>query len=252
MTQGQAPGNAAGLDGTSSSAAPARGWGRPGTAPTRIILVRHGETDHTTDKKFSGGLASANPPLNSLGRQHVRETAEWLATVADQVDVVISSPVRRTLESAEIVAQVLGKDEVLVDDGFAEMEFGRWDGLTFMEVSEKYPDDLKAWFGSMDVPPGGGESFRTVEARVLAGLERVIEAHAGRTVVLVSHVTPIKTLVAHALGAPLEAVYRLELQPASVTAISWFLGGEDGDQPMASMRVFNATPSAHWDGAFPL
>lgn len=244
-------GNAAGLDG-STSAAPARGWGRPGMAPTRIVLVRHGETDHTTDKRFSGGLASANPPLNDLGRRHVRETAEWLATVADQVDVVLSSPVRRTLESAEILAEVLGKDEVLVDDGFAEMEFGTWDGMTYLEVAEKHPDELAAWFGDLDHAPGGGESFRSVEERVLAGLERVIEAHAGRTVALVSHVTPIKTLVAHALGAPLESLYRMELQPASVTMLSWFLGGEAGDEMMASMRLFNATPGAHWSGAFPL
>lgn len=221
-------------------------------APTRIILVRHGETDHTTDKRFSGGLASANPPLNDLGRRHVRETAEWLASVADQVDVVITSPVRRTRESAEIVAEVLGKDEILVDDGFAEMEFGTWDGLTYLEVAEKLPDELAAWLGDMDHAPGGGESFRTVEKRVLAGLERVIETHAGQTVVLVSHVTPIKTLVAHALGAPLESLYRMELQPASVTMLSWFLGGEDGEQTMASMRLFNATPGAHWGGAFPL
>lgn len=247
MTQGQA----AGLDGSTSSA-PARGWGGPGMAPTRLVLVRHGETDHTTDKRFSGGLASANPPLNELGRRHVRETAEWLATVADQVDVVISSPVLRTRESAEIVAEVLGKDEILVDDGFAEMEFGTWDGLTYLEVAEKLPDELSDWLGNMDHAPGGGESFRTVEKRVLAGLERVIEAHAGKTVVLVSHVTPIKTLVAHALGAPLESLYRMELQPASVTVLSWFLGGEDGDEMHASMRLFNVTPGAHWGGAFPL
>ncbi len=248
-----AEGNAAGLDGSTSSApSTSRGWGGPGMAPLRLILVRHGETDHTTEKRFSGGLASANPSLNDLGRQHVRETAEWLATVADQVDVVLSSPVRRTRESAAIVAEVLGHDEVFVDDGFAEMEFGTWDGMTYLEVAEKHPEELTAWFGDMDHAPGGGESFRAVQERVLAGLDRVIAEHAGRTVVLVSHVTPIKTLVAHALGAPLEALYRMELQPASVTMLSWFLGGEDGDIPMASMRLFNATPGAHWDGSFPL
>jgi ribonuclease H / adenosylcobalamin/alpha-ribazole phosphatase len=221
-------------------------------APTRIVLVRHGETDHTTEKRFSGGLASANPGLNDLGRAHVEQTASWLRSVADQVDVVISSPVRRTRESAEIVASVLGFDEVLLDDGFAEMEFGTWDGMTYLEVAEKHPEELTAWFGDMDHAPGGGESFRSVEARVLEGLHRVIETHAGKTVVIVSHVTPIKTLVAHALGAPLESLYRMELQPASVTLLSWFLGGDEGSEMMASMRLFNATPGEHWDGAFPL
>ena len=78
------------------------------------------------------------------------------------------------------------------------MEFGAWDGLTFGEVRERFPDEVQRWLGSLDVAPGGGESFREVEARVLAGLDRVLERYAGRTVLVVSHVTPIKTLVADA------------------------------------------------------
>ena len=98
------------------------------------------------------------------------------------------------------------------------MEFGAWDGMTFVEVAEQHADDLEAWLGSIDAVPGGtGESFRHVEERVLAALGRVLEEHAGRTVVVVSHVTPIKTLVAHTLDAPLLSVFRMELTPASVT-----------------------------------
>ncbi len=78
------------------------------TAPTTFLLVRHGVTDHTTDKRFSGGLASSNPGLNDEGRAQVRATAEWLAPVADGLDALVSSPVRRTRESAEILAEVLG------------------------------------------------------------------------------------------------------------------------------------------------
>ena len=236
-------------DSTGTSDKPARGWGFPGLPPTRLILVRHGETDHTTERRFSGGLASANPGLNDTGRAQVRATAEWLAPIADQVDVLLASPVRRTRESAEIVAEVLGQDEILLDDGFAEMEFGSWDGMTFVEVSEVYADELQTWFGSLDHAPGGGESFRTVEKRVLEALDRTLATYSGKTVVLVSHVTPIKTLVAHALEAPLTSLYRLELTPASVTVLSYFVGGENGDERVASMRTFNAVPSAD---AFPL
>ena len=78
-------------------------------------------------------------------------------------------PVRRTRESAEILAERLGLDMV-EEPGFAEMEFGTWDGLTFAEVREQRPDEIAAWLGSLDVAPGGGESFREVEKRVLAGL----------------------------------------------------------------------------------
>lgn len=225
-----------------SARATDRGWAAPGGPPTRLILVRHGETDHTTEKRFSGGLASANPGLNETGREQVRATAEWLAPVADEIDVVISSPVRRTLESAQILAEVLGNREIEVEDGFAEMEFGAWDGMTFLEVAEKHKDDLDRWLGSLDDAPHGGESFRAVEERVLGALERVLTTHSGKTVAVVSHVTPIKTLVAHALEAPLLSIYRMELSPASVTVLSWFGGGPEGDVPMASMRLYNARP----------
>jgi probable phosphoglycerate mutase len=221
--------------------AQARGWSAAAGTPTTLVLVRHGVTAHTTEKRFSGGLASANPGLSDDGRAQIRATAEWLAPIADRVDAVVSSPVRRTRESAEIVAELLGKP-VEMEPGFAEMEFGAWDGMTFAEVAERHQADLDAWLGSLDVPAGGGESFRAVEERVLAGLQRVLDAHPGGTVVVVSHVTPIKTLVAHAVDAPLASVFRMELSPASVSVVSFFAGGRDGKEPRASLRMYNALP----------
>lgn len=223
------------VESPASTPAPARGWSPPGGPPTTIVLVRHGVTAHTAAKRFSGGLGGDNPPLSEEGRAQVRAAAEWLSPIAERIDAVIASPVRRTRESAQIVAELLGY-EVVEEPGFAEMEFGDWDGLTFAEVAERDQAGLDAWLGSLDVPPPGGESFRAVQERVLGGLARVREQHAGRTVVVVSHVTPIKTLVAHAMDAPLEAVFRMELSPASVSVVSFF----DGDK--ASLRLFNALP----------
>ncbi|MDN5895679.1 MAG: bifunctional RNase H/acid phosphatase [Nocardioides sp.] len=217
-----------------------RGWSGAAHVPTTLILVRHGVTPHTLEKRFSGGLASANPGLSEEGRTQVRATAEWLAPISGEIDAVVASPVRRTMESAEIVGAVLEK-RVDVEPGFAEMEFGEWDGMTFTEVAEKRKDELDAWLGNLDVAPTGGESFRQVEERVLEGLRRTLAAHTGRTIVVVSHVTPIKTLVSHALKAPLEAVYRMELTPASVTVLSWYGVGAEAD-PHASMRLYNARP----------
>ena len=188
------------------------------------------------DKRFSGGLGGRNPGLSDEGRAQVRATADWLSPLAEGIDVLVTSPVRRTRESAEILGDRLDLP-VLTDDGLAEMEFGSWEGLTFAEIQERYPDDIDAWLGSLDEPAGGGESFRVVEKRVLASLDGLLEEHRGRTVLAVSHVTPIKVLVARALGAPLEAVYRMELAPASVTVLSFY---DDGN---SSMRMFNARPT---------
>jgi probable phosphoglycerate mutase len=218
-----------------------RGWHPPTGPPTTLILVRHGVTDHTSRKVFSGGMASANPPLNDEGRAQVRATGQWLSPMRDQVDALVASPVRRTHESAEILGELLGH-EVEFEEGIAEMEFGTWDGLTFDEVQQQFPDELSAWLGDLEYPAGGGESFRSVAERVLVGRDRIVAAYTGQTVLVVSHVTPIKTLVADALGAPLEALYRMELSPASVTVISYFEGRGPNAEQLSNLRLYNARP----------
>ena len=213
---------------------------RPVGDPTTLVLVRHGVTEHTTGRRFSGGLAGSNPGLSEEGRAQAAAVAGWLGAATHPIDAVVSSPVRRTRETAAVIADALGRT-VVEEPGFAEMEFGTWDGRTFDEVGEQHREELEQWLGSLDVAPGGtGESFREVETRVLSSLQRVLDEHAGRTVVVVSHVTPIKTLVAHVLDAPLLSVFRMQLTPASVTVLSFLEHETHG--PQASMRLFNGTP----------
>lgn len=217
---------------------PSRGWAGGGEATT-LVLVRHGVTAATAGKAFSGGLAGANPALIEEGRAQIRATADWLAPLATEVDTVVTSPVRRTRESAEILATRLGCGLVEEPD-LAETNFGSWEGLTFAQVGEQSPEELTAWLGDLDHRPGGGESFTAVQKRVLAARDRLVTEYAGKTVVVVSHVTPIKVLVADAVGAPLDALFRMELSPAAVTVLSWF-AGRQGERT-ASMRLFNALP----------
>lgn len=212
--------------------------GRQPTPPTTLVLVRHGVTPHTTGRRFSGGLGGDNPALSDEGRAQVAEVAQWLRELAEDIDVVVASPVRRTRETADIIATELGL-EVTEEAGFAEMEFGAWDGLTFAEVAEKDKAAMEAWFADMAAAPPGGESFVDVQERVLAALERVLAEHAGRTVVVTSHVTPIKTLVAHAVGSPLESLFRMELAPAAVSVVAFHTDPTSGERH-PSLRFFNA------------
>ena len=200
--------------------------------PTTLVLVRHGETDHTRDRKFSG-LGGDDPGLNDDGRAQVRTTAEWLTPLADNLEVVVTSPLRRTRESADILAEVLGKP-VEVEDGVAEAAFGIWDGLTFADARELDPDTFDKWIVSTDMPAGGhGESLVEVEKRVAAARDRLLAAYPGKTVVVSSHVTPIKLLVKLALDMPVESIFRTELAPASVTIVAWYPDG----RPV--LRLFN-------------
>lgn len=208
-------------------------------AATTLLLVRHGVTHHTSAKRFSGGLGGDNPPLSEEGRGQVAATADWIAGLGHDPEVVVASPVRRTRESGDLVAERLGLS-LAEEPGFAEMEFGVWDGLTFGQVMEQHEADFHAWLGDTAAAPHGGESFDQVRDRVLAGLDRVLAEHEGRSVVVVSHVTPIKTLVAHALDAPLEAAYRMTLDPASVSVLQYFT--DPAGVRRGALRMFNGVP----------
>ncbi len=202
-------------------------------APATLVLLRHGETPLTPQKRFSGS-GGTDPALSAAGRDQAHRVADALAR-RGTVQTVLASPLTRTRETAEIVAARLGLD-VVVEDGLRETDFGAWEGLTFGEVRDRYPDDLNAWLADPAArPTGGGESFAEVAARIAVTKDELVTAHAGRTVLLVTHVTPIKTLVRLALGAPPESLFRMELSAASLSAVAYYADGN------ASVRLFNDT-----------
>ncbi|MYQ85653.1 MULTISPECIES: bifunctional RNase H/acid phosphatase [unclassified Streptomyces] len=215
--------------------APQVGWGAAPDlgAPATFVLLRHGETALTPEKRFSGSGGS-DPELSAAGRHQADRIARSLAE-RGTIEEIVSSPLRRCRETAAAVAARLGL-EVRIEDGLRETDFGAWEGLTFAEVRERYGPDLDAWLASAKAAPtGGGESFAEVARRVAAARDRLTARHAGRTVLLVTHVTPIKTLVRLALGAPPEAMFRMELSAASVSAVAYYADGN------ASVRVLNDT-----------
>ncbi|MFF8862159.1 bifunctional RNase H/acid phosphatase [Streptomyces sp. NPDC015139] len=202
-------------------------------APATFVLLRHGETPLTPQKRFSGS-GGTDPSLSDAGREQARRVAEALAR-RGTVQAVVASPLARTRETAGIVAARLGLD-VTVDDGLRETDFGAWEGLTFGEVRERHPEDLNAWLADPEAhPTGGGESFAETAGRIAATRDKLVAAHAGRTVLLVTHVTPIKTFVRLALGAPPESLFRMELSAASLSAVAYYADGN------ASVRLFNET-----------
>ncbi|MFK0212563.1 bifunctional RNase H/acid phosphatase [Streptomyces sp. NPDC090298] len=215
-------------------AAPRQGWTGPDMgAPATFVLLRHGETALTPEKRFSGSGGS-DPELSAAGLRQAEAVAEALAA-RGTIQEIVSSPLTRCRQTAGAVAARLGLD-VRVEQGLRETDFGAWEGLTFGEVRERHPEDLDAWLASPKAAPtGGGESFATVARRVAATRDRLTAAYAGRTVLLVTHVTPIKTLVRLALGAPPESLFRMELSAASISAVAYYADGN------ASVRLLNDT-----------
>lgn len=197
---------------------------------TTELLLRHGETEHVG--RFAG-RDGADVPLTDRGRVQAASAATVLARRGGPT-VVVSSPLRRARETAEVVATALGVP-VIVEPGFTEASFGAWEGRTVAEVRERWPREWAAWRSSSAAAPPGGESLDSVLVRVRDANHQVLASYAGQTVVVVTHTMPIRLLVCQALDVPLHAAHRLDVAPGSVSEVRWY------DAERASLRAFNAT-----------
>jgi len=201
--------------------------------PSVTVLLRHGQTAMSVQKRYAG---RSDVPLTQAGVRQAAAAARRLASAG--IDAIVTSPLRRAAATAAEVAAVTGAP-VVTDEGFRETDFGDWDGLTFAEVRQRWPAELAAWLADPAIPPPGGESFADVSTRVTGALCRMLAGCPRQRVLIVSHVTPIKTLVAAALLAPPAALYRMHLDVAALCEIDWYADGP------AVLRSFNDT--AHLD-----
>ena len=168
------------------------------------------------EHRFSG---LRDLPLSAIGTRQAQAAARRLATGAP-IDAVVSSPLRRALATATFAADELGLTAV-TDDDLRETDFGDWEGLTLAEIQQRWPADAAAWRRDPEQAPPGGESFADVAVRVNRACDRLLEDHGGKTVLVVSHITPMKVLLCRALGVPLDTVYRLYLGSACINEIQW-------------------------------
>jgi broad specificity phosphatase PhoE/ribonuclease HI len=213
---------------TTSSSPP--GWTGARGAPTRFLLLRHGQTELSVQRRYSG---RGNPALTDLGRRQAEAAAQYLAQTGG-IAAVITSPLQRAYDTAAAAAKALGLD-VSVDEDLIETDFGAWEGLTFGEAAERDPELHRRWLRDTSVEPPDGESFDSVANRVRRAQRRIITEHGADTVLVVSHVTPIKTLLRLALDAGQGILYRLHLDLASLSIAEFYPDG------VASVRLVNQT-----------
>jgi broad specificity phosphatase PhoE/ribonuclease HI len=206
------------------------GWTGARGAPTRMLLLRHGQTELSVQRRYSG---RGNPALTELGRRQADAAAAYLAGQSG-IAAVITSPLQRAYDTAAAAAKALSVD-VAVDEDLIETDFGAWEGLTFTEAAQRDPELHARWLRDTSVDPPGGESFDTVAHRVRRARNRIIAEYGDATVLLVSHVTPIKTVLRMALDAGPAILYRLHLDLASLSIAEFYPDGA------ASVRLVNQT-----------
>jgi probable phosphoglycerate mutase len=192
--------------------------------------LRHGQNEFSVQRRYSG---RGDPELTALGHAQAAGAAARLARVPD-VAAVLTSPLRRARQTAALVAEATGAP-LVVRDRLVETDFGDWEGLTFAEARARDPRVHADWLGSEDVAPPGGESFAAVGRRIEVERAELVAEHPGATLVLVSHVTPIKMLLRDALQAGPSVLYRLHLDLAALSIVDFYPDGG------ASVRLVNDT-----------
>jgi len=206
----------------------------------RLYLVRHGETAGNMQMRY---LGTRDEPLTDNGIWQAVQAADALSKLP--VKAVISSPMRRAADTARIVQKACGV-ALRLDARLAEGSFGRWEGLSRTEVLTLGSPDaelLVRWESDSSCAPPGGESIEDIQRRVISLAEELKLEFPASSVVLVSHVGPIKGLLAAALDVPLQASRRLFLDPGTISVMEW------GSTPL--LRLFNSHahlgwPSARW------
>ncbi len=197
--------------------------------PTTIILIRHGETPLTPERRFSGAGGS-NPGLSEKGREQARAVGRELAR--RNPDRLLVSPMQRTRDTADEITNFV-KLVPTFDESWIEAAFGKWDGLTPNEVEVQFPDEFKAWVSDPWYAQGGGEAYAATAERVAISLIKVAAEYPGLTVAIVTHNVVVKGAVCVALGTPIDSIFHVDIAPCSITTIK--IWPSDGLMALMSM-----------------
>ena len=196
--------------------------------PTTLLLIRHGSTVDTDQRRVRGS-AAAGPGLTAEGLERVRRLAQRLAEhsptdPAPRPAALITSPLLRAGQTAAALGDALGLTPI-ADDDWAEVSLGDWDGLDYAEIAARWPAEYRAWRGSTSAAPPHGESLDEVGKRVAAARDRLIRQYPGRRVLVVSHTAPIRTVLSLALDAGPVALWRLRIDPAGLSVVRFWADG---------------------------
>ncbi|HEY3268233.1 MAG TPA: histidine phosphatase family protein [Armatimonadota bacterium] len=178
---------------------------------TRILIVRHGETDWNADARVQG---HTDVPMNDAGRRQVATAAAALA--GERVAAVYASDLCRAAETGAILAAPHGLT-VLHDADLRERNWGSWQGRAMPEIAEQEPELYARLRAGEWVTPDGAEAYEPFQARVAGAMQRIASAHCNQTVVVATHGGPVKAFTVWALGAPISAQSAMRTSNAAIT-----------------------------------
>ena len=189
---------------------------------THLYLVRHGETDWNKKLRFQG---QTDIVLNETGIQQAIKVKDFLKD--KKLDYIFSSDLSRAVQTADIIADNHNL-KLIKYQGLREMNFGEWEGMTYTEIKENYPELVNKWFEDpSSVNPPGGESLQDFQDRVSDDFNEIINKHRDKKLLVVAHGGVIRTWLARVLKMPLEHYWSLEVDNTGISLLKYY-----GDSPV--------------------
>ena len=196
---------------------------------TTIYLIRHGETVDADSRRYKGHI---DVPLSENGIKQLERLATYLVQNSklktclpagkaqnSKLKAIYCSGLSRALKSAEIIAGPYGIKPVIVED-LKERSFGAWEGMTFDEIKEKWPDAFNAWAENpLKFSPMEGENTLEVKERAMRAFNEIIKNHKDEEIAIVSHGGITRVILCEMLGMPLENIFRIEQDFAALNII---------------------------------
>ena len=188
--------------------------------PTRLYLVRHGELVSSKESRYVGQM---DVELNETGKKQIQNLSGRLSS--EQIEMIFSSDLTRTIESAEIIGNKLEIINEPISE-LREINLGVWEGLTLEEIEESFPEDLvKRSEDIKDFRIINGESFSDVKERVIPKLKDIIEGNVSKRILVIAHGGVNRIIIADALGLDINNIPRLEQNYACLNIIDYYKSG---------------------------
>jgi broad specificity phosphatase PhoE len=187
---------------------------KPGKTATRVVLLRHGETEWNRVERFRGRI---DLELNQMGQRQALAVARRLS--AWQIEAIYSSPMKRALQTAQPVAEACGLDVAILEE-IIDVDYGAWAGLSAEAARAQYPEVYGTWVHTpllTQFPQG--ENLQQVQTRSWSALEETCSAHEGGAILLVSHVVVNRVLICAALGLVDDAFWKIGQDNAAISVL---------------------------------
>lgn len=195
---------------------------------TTLYLIRHGETEGSETKRYKGSI---DVPMSKNGIEQITKTSAFIraevlkhgsSEVTHKLTAVYCSPLNRALKSAEIIAESNGLKPIVIED-LRERSFGIWEGMSFTEIKEKYPQEFEAWAGNpLRYSPIDGESTLEVRDRAVKAVDNLLSNHNSEHIAIVAHGGVNRIILCHIMGIPLKNIFRVEQDFAAVNIIEFW------------------------------